>query len=462
MKGKTAECVWKPIPQSKSSPCDRYKHACCICKGFVYLHGGRHTTNLSDFWRYSIESNEWEMLHGSGDGPEELEEHSMVAYQGMLCVFGGMLDSAFTQTKAPLWMYDIDSARWTECRHTEAETESTAPANRKGHSAVVYSSSMYVYGGYFDIKGISQEFWALSFDTGEWSCISALSYDTGPGPRHGHSAVVYSTGMYLFGGLMGLSEQKDLWKWDFTSRNWSSIRTSQGPPKVVGHSSVVFRDSMLIFGGGISSSRPQSSLWKYHFSSQTWSKLAHTAKVNMSSKTYHCILGLGSSFQVAPEASCASPMNHWSEKHKDHRKLLRVSKQQACFGRYFRQQPAYKAFSNEDVSEIEMKTFSQPLEPLGLRAFQTSADTELCAKKTESTLSKNKHLSHLISSEKDFVAAEVIEKRRGTEHQPVSPMDLANSSQPDILLLIGGKPLSGLCEISLWYMELDSVSVAHT
>ncbi|KYO18212.1 leucine-zipper-like transcriptional regulator 1 [Alligator mississippiensis] len=279
MKGKTAECVWKPIPQSKSSPCDRYKHACCICKGFVYLHGGRHTTNLSDFWRYSIESNEWEMLHGSGDGPEELEEHSMVAYQGMLCVFGGMLDSAFTQTKAPLWMYDIDSARWTECRHTEAETESTAPANRKGHSAVVYSSSMYVYGGYFDIKGISQEFWALSFDTGEWSCISALSYDTGPGPRHGHSAVVYSTGMYLFGGLMGLSEQKDLWKWDFTSRNWSSIRTSQGPPKVVGHSSVVFRDSMLIFGGGISSSRPQSSLWKYHFSSQTWSKLAHTAKV---------------------------------------------------------------------------------------------------------------------------------------------------------------------------------------
>ncbi|XP_048725669.1 host cell factor 2 isoform X5 [Caretta caretta] len=227
MKRKTAMCLWKPVPQSKPFPCDRFKHACSICRGFVYLYGGRCNSSLSDFWRYNIASNEWEKLDCSEDGPEELEEHSMVAYQGILYIFGGMVDSAFTQVKIPLWMYDIDSARWTECRHTAVETESIAPANRKGHSAVVYNSSMYIYGGYFDIKGISQEFWALRFDTGEWSQVSPQSCDTGPGPRHGHSAVVYGTGMYLFGGLMGLSEQRDLWKWDFTSCKWSTIRTSE-------------------------------------------------------------------------------------------------------------------------------------------------------------------------------------------------------------------------------------------
>lgn len=26
--------------------------------------------------------------------------------QGTLCIFGGMLDSAFTQAKTPLWIYD--------------------------------------------------------------------------------------------------------------------------------------------------------------------------------------------------------------------------------------------------------------------------------------------------------------------------------------------------------------------
>ncbi|KAJ7401760.1 actin-fragmin kinase-like isoform X2 [Pitangus sulphuratus] len=119
--------------------------------------------------------NEWEMLDCSGDGPEELEEHSVVAYKSL------------------------------------------APANRRGHSAVVYHSSMYIFGGYFGIKGISQEFWTFHFDTGKWLCVSSPSQNTGPGPRHGHSTVVYPTRMYLFGGLMGLSEQKDLWKWDFKS-----------------------------------------------------------------------------------------------------------------------------------------------------------------------------------------------------------------------------------------------------
>ncbi|NXE72650.1 TEA3 protein, partial [Cochlearius cochlearius] len=270
MKGKTAHCDWKLAPQKKPSPCDRYKHACAICRGFVYLYGGRNTTSLRDFWRYDIEKSEWEMLDCSRDGPEELEEHSMVAYKGTLYIFGGMVDSAFTQAKTPLWIYDIDSARWTECRNVPAETESSAPTNRKGHSAVVYGSSMCIYGGYFGIRGISQEFWTFHFDTRKWLCVSTPPHGAGPGPRHGHSAVVYHTGMYLFGGLMGLSEQKDLWKWDFVSSSWSNIRTSQGPPPVVGHASIVFKDSMLIFGGGISNSSPSDDLWKYHFPTQMW------------------------------------------------------------------------------------------------------------------------------------------------------------------------------------------------
>ncbi|XP_074857327.1 uncharacterized protein LOC142016847 isoform X2 [Carettochelys insculpta] len=363
-----------------------------------------------------------------------------------------MVDSAFTQMKIPLWMYDIDSARWTEWQHTAVEIKSIAPVNRKGHSAVVYRSSMYIYGGYFDIRGITQEFWALRFDTREWSQVSPLSCDPGPGPRHGHSAVVYGTGMYLFGGLMGLSEQRDLWKWDFTSCNWSTIKTSQGPPKAVGHSSVVFQDSMLTFGGGISNSRPNSSLWKYHFSSQTWEKLASTTEVNLSSKRYHCILGIGIGFQLTPGFSSTSPINHWSPKGKDPQKLLAVSKPWAQLHAYFHQQPVYAGNGNE----IEMKTFSQPMEPLGFCSFQTSSEADLCADRAQSILSKNQHVSHLISS-KEQALPEVTTNRRGTERQLAKPTNMAVTNHHAMLLLIGGKPLSGHCEISLWQMELSSL-----
>lgn len=63
----------------------------------------------------------------------------------------------------------------------------------------------------------------LPSDKKQWT--PAVSYGGSPGPRHGHSAVVHGNNMYLFGGLMGLSEQKDFWKWDFMAANWSSIRT---------------------------------------------------------------------------------------------------------------------------------------------------------------------------------------------------------------------------------------------
>jgi len=46
------------------------------------------------------------------------------------------------------------------------------PANRKGHSAVIFGSFMYVYGGYIDIRGSTKEFW--KFDFGECYYIFML------------------------------------------------------------------------------------------------------------------------------------------------------------------------------------------------------------------------------------------------------------------------------------------------
>ncbi|KAM6078431.1 kelch domain-containing protein 1-like isoform 1-T2 [Theristicus caerulescens] len=455
MKGKMTHCDWKPAPQKKPSPCDRYKHACVICRGFVYLYGGRNTTSLRDFWRYNIGKNEWEMLDCSRDAPEELEEHSMVAYKGTLYIFGGMVDSAFTQAKTPLWIYDIDSARWTECCNVPAETESSAPTNRKGHSAVVYRSSMCIYGGYFGIRGISQEFWTFHFDTRKWLCVSTPSPSAGPGPRHGHSAVVYHTGMYLFGGLMGLSEQKDLWKWDFVSSSWSNIRTSQGPPPVVGHASIVFKDSMLIFGGGISNSSPTDDLWKYHFHTQTWKKLSSTTKANFSPKMYHCILGIGVDFQTTSDFTNTLPSRCKSEQ-KDHHPLVTIPKH-TRFCNYFRHQPAYRAFSNEESNAIEMKTFSLPLEPGGFCAFQTTSEAELDPNRATGTSSKDKSLCLFVSSEEEtFAAAQIVGDEEGTDCQHATAVDEV-SSDSNVLLLIGGKPLSSFSEISFWQMEFDSL-----
>lgn len=46
--------LWTPLPQNHLSPCDRYKHACCSYGGHVYVLGGRESSGVGDFWKYSV------------------------------------------------------------------------------------------------------------------------------------------------------------------------------------------------------------------------------------------------------------------------------------------------------------------------------------------------------------------------------------------------------------------------
>ncbi|XP_060118751.1 leucine-zipper-like transcriptional regulator 1 homolog isoform X3 [Heteronotia binoei] len=400
MKRKTAEYSWKPVLQTKVFPCDRFKHACCICRGFLYVYGGRHTTTLSDFWRYRIGSNEWERLDSSENGPEELEDHTMVEYQGILYIFGGMVDSAFTQKKNPFWLYDTD--------------------------------------------------------TKQWCPVPATLYGCSPGPRHGHAAVVYSSGMYLFGGLMGLSEQNDFWKWDFIAANWCSIRRSQGPPKVVGHSALIFQDSMIVFGGGISNMKPNGTLWKYHFPSEMWEKKVGPKDGNPSCKAYHCLLGLGYGFQEMADASCVSLNCCSHRKEKRCSKLRAISKQHSCLCEYFQPGPAYRAFNNDDGNEIEMSVLHQPSKQPGFCSLQTISNAELSANQPAGLLSKKEKISYLdLSTEQDQVTPAAPEKEAGFNCLNSDRVDIGELSA--VLFVVGGKPFSSSSAISFWQMELDTI-----
>ncbi|XP_056280332.1 uncharacterized protein si:dkey-3d4.3 isoform X3 [Pseudoliparis swirei] len=113
----SSPCLWTRLPQSSRSPCDRYKHACCSHDGNVYILGGRNSSGLGDFWRYSVVRNDWTELNCTSEAaPEELEEHSMVAHEGFLYVFGGILDSAYTAWRCPLWVFDLAKQTWVNCQ----------------------------------------------------------------------------------------------------------------------------------------------------------------------------------------------------------------------------------------------------------------------------------------------------------------------------------------------------------
>ncbi|KAG9349104.1 hypothetical protein JZ751_029424 [Albula glossodonta] len=425
MSRRSGPCLWTSIPHSGPVPCDRFKHSCCVHRDSVYLLGGRGKSLLNDFWKYNVVRNEWTELDCNCDGaPEEVEEHSMVAYQGLLYVFGGMIDSGYSGKKTPLWLHDADKEQWL-CWQEKSTYSQVVPSNRKGHSAVVFESAMYVYGGYIDIKGSSQEFWKLDFDTGTWSLQSPRHGETGPGPRHGHSAMTHTDCMYLFGGLTGLREQGDFWKWSFSTHSWTSIKSLSGPSKLVGHSAVVYKDSMLLFGGGGTQSSPRNNVWRFSFLTQSWERLAALTDSSPPCKSHHCSVGLGPSYQ--PLAQTAGLMGEGQPgRPRNMGARLRPFKNR-CF-------PAEGSIEMETFCIKNQRNFAQ------YGGSSNGHAGKKALKETCLTFENQEAFSTEWTCEDSFDAEENMALHL-----------------PDLLLVMGGRPLGGHSGISMWQLTLGDL-----
>ncbi|XP_033842620.1 leucine-zipper-like transcriptional regulator 1 homolog [Periophthalmus magnuspinnatus] len=404
-------CLWTGLPQSSPAPCERFKLACCSHQHYVYVLGGRHSTCQRDFWRYNVVCNEWTELNCTSEAaPEALEEHSMVAHEGFLFVFGGMLDSAYTSLRCPLWVFDIMRQKWVQWRGKSPQAES--PSNRKAHSAVVIESAMLVYGGYIDLKGSSQEFWSLDLDSMVWSPVACSPQTSlGPGPRHSHSSTAFGTCMYLYGGLKGLREQRDFWMWNSTSSTWSSLRTKSGPSKLVGHSAVTYKDCMLVFGGCECQNSPQNCLWRYNFFSQSWNQITTLPGSDPPHKVHHCCVGLGPSYCRQYEKSTLNSEIQLNDK-------IRRFKNK-CF-------PTQLSFlGSENAIELQMLTPQK----------STSLDNKEKEWRMDCLTFENKAFRNRLSFEKELD-------------------ENISQNLPDMLLVIGGRPYTLHKPISVWQMTL--------
>ncbi|XP_033472988.2 kelch domain-containing protein 1 [Epinephelus lanceolatus] len=433
----SSPCLWTQLPQSSQSPCDRYKHACCSYDGNVYILGGRDNGCLRDFWKYSVVCNEWTELNCTSEAaPEELEEHSMVAHEGFLYVFGGMLDSAYTKWRHPLWIFDIAKQKWVHCQGKMSSPQTQMPTNRKGHSAVVVGSAMLVYGGFIDMKGSSQDFWSLDFDTMAWSLLNGSQQgSSGPGPRHSHSAIANHSCMYLFGGLKGLREQRDFWKWNSISHMWSSLRNKSGPSRLVGHSAVAYKDSMLLFGGGESQNSPKNCLWRYNFTTQTWVQVATLPGSNPPDKIYHCCAGLGPSYNSHTSSPCSS--SGLEPRLLDGK--LRPFKNK-CF-------PAPLMFLGSEGA-IELETFS-PDKCYGSKTLKQSSELD---NSTEGLMGKDaRRIGNCLTFEN-----KAFKKQWSCTEEDLLDEEDEDVAQhlPDLLLLLGGRPFTTHSPISIWQMTL--------
>ena len=96
-----------------------------------------------------------------------------------------------------------------------------------------------------------------------WHLISQGGSEC-PSARHRHTAVLHDNGLWIFGGMTDLQEKSDLWRFDFVSRKWRSIRSKPGPGCLHSHCAVKFLSVMMLFGGE-RDGQALNEIWRFHF-----------------------------------------------------------------------------------------------------------------------------------------------------------------------------------------------------
>uniref|UniRef100_A0A2C9L251 Uncharacterized protein n=1 Tax=Biomphalaria glabrata TaxID=6526 RepID=A0A2C9L251_BIOGL len=244
-----------------SIPCGRLHHAACTQGKFVYILGGKDRYSpLKDFWRLDLVNEKWDRIDGKKMILPHLEGHTMLSYKSELLIFGGTFCDTGDDT--PLWIFNTDLC----CLRKWSEPSSQKPSGRREHSAVIYKNSMYIYGGFLDNSGSTDEFWLFNIEEEVWQEIPRNQ----PGKRHGHVAVVVSNNLWLHGGMKELVALADLWVFNFSLCTWTKVKSQGMSPTLSNHTGHAF-EKWLILIGGTQSSQLSQNVWLFRFDTLTWS-----------------------------------------------------------------------------------------------------------------------------------------------------------------------------------------------
>lgn len=280
------------IYQESGSPLARFKHAVCSSpNGYIYIHGGR-TGNCAlydDIWRFDPHQNSWSQMKTSGRKPPNLQEHTLVEYNEQLYLFGGQVSAS--NDDESFWRLDLVNNEWHSLKLRSSKYGAyLGPSNRRGHSAVIYGDSMYIFGGFEDFRGSSSQLWEYDLMNQRWelrnlSSLSAIQ----PEPRHSHSAIVHDCNMYIYGGLSNLKPLGDLWRWSWRDKRWFKEKTrGRSPGQLHGHSAIQAFGSMFVFGGE-RNGRTTRGLWRLNLTNLTWQKI-NPKGPRPDPTTFHCAI----------------------------------------------------------------------------------------------------------------------------------------------------------------------------
>ncbi|KAF9291952.1 Negative regulator of mitotic exit [Mortierella alpina] len=233
-------------PNTGMTPPSRLGAAVGMTENSIFVHGGTaasldgYATSanvLNDLTKLDGSTLEWKSI---ANGPA-LMHHTMCRLTGLnkMVIFGGS-DSASNAFNT-VHTFDLEQETWTLAVPVSPGLGGSVPSIRKGHSATCLNNTMIVFGGGAD-GPVDDDVWVLDASTTPWVWNRmTTNKQVGPGPRTGHSALLNSTSVLIWGGYGApIAGDTHIYILDTIGWKWSSSRdpgpNSVAPPSPEGGS----------------------------------------------------------------------------------------------------------------------------------------------------------------------------------------------------------------------------------
>lgn len=201
--------------------------------------------------------------------------HTAIVYCGFMYIHGGHTtlpqSQNFDSIKSDLWKFNLITKRWDEVQQREPKL----PAKTE-HSAVLWGSKMWMFGG-FNGTAFTNDVSTFDMETGETTTV--ITSGDIPSPRSAHVALAFGGKMWVFGGWNGTEQNNDLFAFDFETLMWERVKPADGvvPPPRCSHAAALApaKNSFFLYGGcGGRLVNYLADLWQFNFETLTWTSVS--------------------------------------------------------------------------------------------------------------------------------------------------------------------------------------------
>ncbi|XP_073725628.1 kelch domain-containing protein 2-like [Misgurnus anguillicaudatus] len=299
-------------------PSKRWRHAMCLSDpDTAILIGGGTDDEASckdSLWKLEIDSDFWFPMDTSTSGvnPPSSRGHSATfdPESKVVYVYGGLRDG---QRYSDIYVLDTITWKW-KLVHAKGNIPSLAY-----HSANVYKSELYVFGGVLPSKCpegkiCSNALYIFNPEHGLW--YQPIVEGDRPLPRFGHSTTLLSNKLIIFGGGNTAAYLNDLHILDLGFMEYTAVKYENLPPLARGfHAAMPVSDNRVLISGGCSAIGVLQDLHLFNIDTNTWTSVV-SPWLCSKPRAGHSLISLGCTKGLSLDQKNVRNRRHTSLSHQ--------------------------------------------------------------------------------------------------------------------------------------------------